>query len=108
LGPGASAAADALKQSPIDDIRVGEDVSVDKFLVRPAVDALEAVIRSVGDALVLMPASNSGKDIAARIAARLGAGIITEATDIAARGGKVAVASPKLGGTVGRELGLQE
>jgi electron transfer flavoprotein alpha subunit len=107
LGPGASAAADALKQSPIDDIRVGEEVPVDKFLLDPAVDALEAVIRSVGDALVLMPASNSGKDIAARIAARLGAGIITEATDIAASGGKVAVTSPKFGGTVVSTIGFK-
>ena len=99
LGKGAAAAADQLKETPIDAIAVGEDVQVDAFLLDPAVDALEAMLRAEGPSLVLFPSSNAGKDLAARIAVRLNAGIITEATDISAKDGTVAVQSPKFGGT---------
>jgi electron transfer flavoprotein alpha subunit len=100
LGPGAGAAAEKLQQTPIDEIRVGEDVPIDKHGLDPAVDAVEVVAREVGPATMLFPASNAGKDVAARIGARLGAGVITEATDIAVKDGKIVVTSPKFGGTV--------
>jgi electron transfer flavoprotein alpha subunit len=100
LGKGATAAADQLKQSPIDAIHVGEDVPLDRFLLDPAVDTVETILKQTGPALVLFPASNAGKDIAARIAVRTSAGIITEATDIAAKDGSISVQSPKFGGTV--------
>src|SRR5580704_17337228 len=70
LGKGAGAAADQLKQSPIDSIHVGEDTPLDKFLLDPAVDAVEAILNELGPALALFPASNAGKDIAARVAVR--------------------------------------
>jgi electron transfer flavoprotein alpha subunit len=107
VGKGAGIAAEALKQTPIDEIKVGEDIPIDQFGLGPAVDALEAVVAATGPALVLMPASNAGKDIGARIAARLGAGIITEATDIAVKDGKVTVTSPKFGGTVTSTIGFK-
>ena len=107
LGPGAAAAAAALKETPVDAIVVGEDVPLDKFLSDPAVDAVEALAREAGPSLVLCPASNAGKDLAARVAVRLGAGIITEATDISATDGAVAVQSPKFGGTVVSTVGFK-
>jgi electron transfer flavoprotein alpha subunit len=107
LGKGAGTAAASLKETPIDAIYVGEDVPVGEFLLDPAVDAVEAVLREKGPSLALFPASNSGKDIAARIAVRLNAGIITEATDIAVKDGAVAVQSPKFGGTVVSTVGFK-
>jgi electron transfer flavoprotein alpha subunit len=107
LGKGGAAAAASLSQTPIDEIRVGEDAPIDRFLLDPAVDAVEAVVRETGPALALFPASNSGKDIGARIAARVGAGIITEATDIAVKDGNVLVTSPKFGGTVVSTIGFK-
>ncbi len=107
LGKGAGTAAAALKETPIDTIFTGEDVPVGEFLLDPAVDAVEALLRQTGPALALFPASNSGKDIAARIAVRLGAGIITEATDIAVKDGAASVQSPKFGGTVVSTIGFK-
>lgn len=107
LGKSAGTAANALKETPIDAIYTGEDVPVDSFLLDPAVDAVEALARQAGPSLLLFPSSNSGKDVGARVAVRLGAGIITEATDITAQGGKVAVQSPKFGGTVISTIGFR-
>jgi electron transfer flavoprotein alpha subunit len=107
LGPGAAKAALELAKTPVDTIHVGEDVQLDKFLLDPAVDAVESVLKQAGPSLALFPASNSGKDIAARIATRLDAGLITEATDIAVNEGSVTVQSPKFGGTVVSTIGFK-
>jgi electron transfer flavoprotein alpha subunit len=107
LGEGAQRAADQLRQSPIETIVVGADWPVDRFLVDPAADAVEAVAKETGPSLLLFPSTNGGKDVAAKSAVRLGAGIITEATDISVNDGKVAVQSPKLGGTVVSTIGFK-
>ena len=100
LGKGSTQAAQTLKETPVDTIYVGEDVPLDAFLGDPAVDAIETLLRKLGASVALFPASNFGKDVAARVAVRLGAGIITEATDIRAADGAVNVQSPKFGGTI--------
>jgi len=108
LGKGAGAAAASLKETPVDTIYVGEEWPVDSFLLDPAVDAVEALLRQLGPTLALFPASNGGKDVAARVAVRLHAGIITEATEIAAKDGSVHVQSPKFGGTVVSTIGFTQ
>jgi len=106
LGKGAAQVADQLKKTPLDAVIVGADIPVDAFLLDPAVDALEMLVNERGPSLVLVPASNSGKDIAARLAVRTNAGVITEANDIAASDGAVAVKSPKFGGSVISTIGF--
>ena len=100
LGSGAGKAAEQLKTTPIETICVGEGVPVDRYLLDPVVDALEALAKEVGPALVLTPATNAGKDIAGRLGARLNGGVITEASEITAADGKISVQSPKFGGSV--------
>ncbi|MFY9780159.1 MAG: electron transfer flavoprotein subunit alpha/FixB family protein [Candidatus Baltobacteraceae bacterium] len=100
LGEGAQAAVEQLKAYPIDTFHVSEDPDVDRFLIDPQVDYLEAVARAVGPALVLVPFSVVGRDVGSRLAARLGAGQTADVTDLAISGGKVASVSPKLGGSV--------
>ena len=100
LGKGAGKAAEQLKTTPIDAIYVGEDNAVDSFLNDPAVDAVEALLTSLGPSLLLAPNSNLGKDVAARIGVRLNAGVITDATDIEIKDGALMVHSPKFGGSV--------
>jgi electron transfer flavoprotein alpha subunit len=100
LGPHAEEAARALAATPVDVIYSGPDVPVDRFLGDPAVDALMALVDEHGPVLLLVPSSNAGRDLAGRLGARLGAGVVTEATDIAVRDGDVVVQSPKFGGSV--------
>lgn len=54
------------------------------YLVVPKVDALQAAYESVSPAAVLFPSSAEGKEIAARLAVRIGSGIITDAVDLEA------------------------
>jgi electron transfer flavoprotein alpha subunit len=96
VGPDAAAAAEILKKYPVDQIHVSND---DRFL-DAAVDALEAVAKSVGPSLVLVGNTMIGRDVGSRFAARVDCGITADVTDFKIEGGAVGCVSPKLGGLV--------
>lgn len=98
LGKGSAALAEQLKRYPLDAIHTSDDADVDKFLLDPAVDYLEALAKDLGPSIVLLPNTMYGRDIAGRLAARLGAGLTSDVTDIKVEGGKIGCVSPKLGG----------
>ena len=55
----------------------------------PKSEALDQVVRAVDAAAVLISSTPEGREIAGRLAVRLGAGLITDATDVAADGSTV-------------------
>lgn len=99
LGSGAAALAEQLKNYPLDAIHVTEDGDVDKYLLDPVVDYVEAVAKGTGPALILFPNTMLGRDVAGRIAARLNAGMNSDVTEIRVEGGKAVIAGPKLQGS---------
>jgi electron transfer flavoprotein alpha subunit len=99
VGAGSSELAESLKTYPLDAVHVNDDADVDKFLLDPIVDYLEAAAKAVGPSLVLLPNTLQGRDVAGRIAARLKAGLTSDITAISVEGGKVNCTSPKLGGS---------
>jgi electron transfer flavoprotein alpha subunit len=99
LGAGSAALAEQLKKYPLDAIHVSEDGDVDKFLLDPVVDYLEAVAKSTGPALILVPNTMQGRDVAGRIAARLNAGLTSDVTQFNLDGGKAVSVGPKLQGS---------
>ncbi len=99
LGAGASSLAEQLKKYPLDVIHVSEDPDVDKYFLDPVIDYLEAVAKETGPALILVPNTMQGRDIAGRVAARLGAGLNSDVTDFKLDGGKPVSVGPKLQGS---------
>jgi electron transfer flavoprotein alpha subunit len=100
VGPGSSALAEQLKAYPLDVVHANDDADVEKFLLDPAVDYVEAAARAAGPSLILIPNTLSGRDVAGRLVARLGAGIGADVTDFKIEGGTVECVSPKMGGAV--------
>jgi electron transfer flavoprotein alpha subunit len=100
VGTGAAALAEQLRGYPLDAIFVNEDADVDKYLVEPVVDYVEAVAKIVGPSLVLIPNTLSGRDVAGRLVARLNAGIGADCTDFKIENGVVECVSPKMGGAL--------
>jgi len=100
LGAGATALAERLAQYPLDVVHVNDDPDVDRYLLDPVVDYLEAVARETGPALLLVPNTLSGRDVAGGLVARLGAGIAADVTDFKVENGAVACTSPKMGGAL--------
>ena len=54
----------------------------DEYLVGPAVEALSAIAAEARPAAILAPATLEGTETAARVAVRLGSGLITNAVDV--------------------------
>ncbi|MCT7366671.1 electron transfer flavoprotein subunit alpha/FixB family protein [Mycolicibacterium llatzerense] len=85
--PGTAAPlTDALKAAGAAKIYVAESADAANFLVTPTVDVLEALVESAGPAAVLTVASTEGKEVAGRLAARLGAGLLVDVIDVKAGG----------------------
>jgi electron transfer flavoprotein alpha subunit len=63
-------------------VLTADDPSFGEFLVSPKVDAVAAAVQRVQPAAVLFTSGAEGKEIAARLAVRLGSGLITDAVDL--------------------------
>ncbi len=87
-----------LKRYPVDIVHLTEDPDVEKYLIDPQVDYLEAVARQAGPSLILVPNTMLGRDLGSRLAARLNAGMTSDVTETAVHGGNLECISPKLGG----------
>ncbi|MGW8376032.1 electron transfer flavoprotein subunit alpha/FixB family protein [Streptomyces sp. ODS28] len=82
LGPGADEAAKTLGEYGATKVLAADAPEFADYLVVPKVDALQAAYDQVSPAAVLVPSSSEGKEIAARLAVRIGSGIITDAVDL--------------------------
>jgi electron transfer flavoprotein alpha subunit len=82
LGAGAAGAAERLGQYGIDDVYVNEDAIFDDYLTEPHVDLVTQVVRDLSPLAVLVPYTADGKDIAARLAARLKTGLVANVVNV--------------------------
>lgn len=96
LGAGDATAAVAAKLGEYGAVKVyaADAAEFADYLVVPKVDALQQIAQAASPAAVLVSSSGEGKEIAARLALRLGSGIITDAVDVqAGESGAVATQS---------------
>ncbi|MFD6416077.1 electron transfer flavoprotein subunit alpha/FixB family protein [Streptomyces sp. NPDC060194] len=84
LGAGAEATAATLAEHGAVKVLVSEAAEYADYLVVPKVDALQAAVEAVSPVAVLVPSAAEAKEIAARLAVRIGSGLITDAVDLEA------------------------
>jgi electron transfer flavoprotein alpha subunit len=84
LGSGYEGAKEALAEYGATKVYVADAPEFTDYLVAPKAEALAQIAAAASPAGILVPSSPEGKEIAARLAIKLGAGIITDATDVAA------------------------
>jgi electron transfer flavoprotein alpha subunit len=102
----------ALVCGPLDDATTGvlgthgatrvyvvDAPDLEDYLVAPKVEALVAVVRRTGPAVLLVTAGPEGTEIAARAAVRLDSGIITDAVDVVVGEGGPLVTQSVFSGT---------
>src|ERR1700742_808524 len=84
VGPSGTAAplVDGLKEAGAAKIYVAESDDVDKYLITPVVDVLAALVESNAPAAVLLSANADGKEIAGRLAARIGSGLLVDVVEV--------------------------
>ena len=86
FGDGAEAVAAKVGQYGATRVLSVTDPAIDDYLVAPKAEALAQVAESLGPAAVLLTSTAEGKEVAGRLAIKLGSGLITDATDIAGDG----------------------
>jgi electron transfer flavoprotein alpha subunit len=79
-------------------VHVNEDKAFDDFIAEPAADALAALHEKEPPDLVLFAFTPDSRDVAGRLAARLGKGLISNAADVAAKDGGFVAKVPYFGG----------
>ncbi|MFG3137778.1 electron transfer flavoprotein subunit alpha/FixB family protein, partial [Streptomyces sp. NPDC048211] len=84
LGSGAADTAGVLAEHGAVRVLTADAPEFADYLVVPKVDALQAACGVVSPVAVLLPSSAEAKEIAARLAVRIGSGIITDAVDLEA------------------------
>ncbi|MEO8814507.1 MAG: electron transfer flavoprotein subunit alpha/FixB family protein [Mycobacterium sp.] len=83
--PGTAAPlVDGLKGAGAEKIYVAESDIVGNYLIAPYVDVLAALVESATPAAVLLAANADGKEIAGRLAARIGSGLMVDVVEVKA------------------------
>jgi len=91
--PGTAAGVkDALAEYGAAKVYVAESPEVDDYLVAPKAEVLAQLVGSASPAAVVIPSSPEGKEVAARLAVKIGSGFLTDVTEIAADGTATQVA----------------
>ena len=81
--PGTAAPlTDGLKAAGAAKIYVAESDDAENYLITPFVDVLAALAESATPAGVLLAASADGKEIAGRLAARIGSGLLVDVVEV--------------------------
>jgi electron transfer flavoprotein alpha subunit len=100
-GPGIAEHAESLAAHGADVVYVADDTRLDPYTTDAHAAVLAAAIRSRQPAAVLVPSTALGRDLAPRVAARLGLGLTGDCIDLAVAGdGRLVQYKPAFGGNV--------
>jgi electron transfer flavoprotein alpha subunit len=88
IGPSGqgAAVAEKVKKYGAAKVYVVDDAEIKGYLVAPKAEALQQLVDKTSPSAVLIPSSLEGKEIAGRLAIKIGSGLITDAVDVAEDG----------------------
>jgi len=86
LGEGAEAVAATVGEFGATRVLSVTDPALEEYLVAPKAEALAQVAEAVHPAAILLTSTGESKEVAGRLAIKLGSGLITDATDVNADG----------------------
>ena len=78
----ADAVAEKVKKYGAAKLYVIDDAQIKGFLVAPKAEALQQLVEKSSPAAILLPSTFENKEVAARLAIKLGSGLITDAVDV--------------------------
>ncbi len=89
VGPGSSALADELASYGAGKVHVFEDASFAPYATEAHARAFAQAITELKPAVVLVPFTAMGKDLAPRVAAKVGAGLASDCVALSVEGGRL-------------------
>ncbi len=98
IGPGSESLAAELASYGADRVVVFDDAAFSTYATEAWARALAQAITEVKPAVVLVPFTAIGKDLAPRVAARIGAGLASDCVGFEVKGGSLAARRPMYAG----------
>lgn len=107
LGTNTQAAAQELGACGVQKVYASEGAVYDNYLIQPHVETLAKLIEQHQPKVVLYGSTNYGRDVAARLAARLALGIEYNVGEVTVEGGQVIMTVPAFGGAQSVKMTFQ-
>jgi len=98
VGSGVAEKAAELGRYAVDKVYVADDPALENYVAETYVPVIADIIAKCDPAAVILPASVDGKDLGARLAARLQAGLAQDCTQIACEDGAMKAKRPIFAG----------
>jgi electron transfer flavoprotein alpha subunit len=99
LGSGADAGRERLAEYGAAKVYTADGDGMTDYVVAPA-EVLAALVAQASPAAVLVPATTEGKEVAGRLAVKIGSGVLTDAVDLAPGDGGPVAEQSVFGGAV--------
>ena len=100
LGSGIEGLAAELGKHGAEKVFVADDPALADFTTEAYTNALAGLVGQIQPAVILLGATTQGKDLGARLSARLNAALATDAVGLGVDGGQVVATRPMYGGKV--------
>jgi len=98
LGSGIESLAAQLGKYGVDKVFVGDNAAMEPYITEAHAAVIAKVVKDNDPAILLLGASVQGKDLSARVAAKLATGLATDCTDVKLDGGKLVATRPMYAG----------
>ncbi|MGD0021043.1 MAG: electron transfer flavoprotein subunit alpha/FixB family protein [Smithellaceae bacterium] len=98
LGSGIEKLAPELGKYGVDKVFVGDNAALEPYVTEAHAAVAAKIIKENSPAIVLFGASVQGKDLSARVAAKLATGLATDCTNVKLDGGKLVATRPMYAG----------
>ncbi len=82
LGSGAEAGRERLAEYGAAKVYTADGDGMTDYVAAPAAEVLAALVAQASPAAVLVPATAEGKEVAGRLAVKIGSGVLTDAVDL--------------------------
>ena len=100
LGSGIEGIAGELQKYGADKILVADDPGLADYTTSAYTNVIADLVQSADPAVIVLGASAQGKDLSARLAARLDAGLAMDCTGVKVDGGNLTCTRPMFGGKI--------
>ena len=98
LGSGIESLAAELGKFGVDKVFVGDNVALEPYVTEAHAQVVAKILKDNDASIALFGASVQGKDLSARVAAKLAGGLATDCTDVKIDGGKLVAIRPMYAG----------
>lgn len=108
IGSGIKSSAESLGKYGADRILVADDAALEEYMTDAYTNVIAGIVTAEKPCVIILGASSRGRDLAARLSARLNAPLAMDCVAVRIDSGKIVVTRPMYGGKILAEIIFEE